>query len=286
MSSDLWIILTGSLVAASAAILGCFLILRRMAMIGDAISHAVLPGIVIAYLLSGSLDSVPMLLGAAAFGVLTSVLIEMITKKAKLQNDAAIGLVFTFLFALGVIMMSAFTGNVHLDTDCVLYGEIMLVPFDRWITSGGIDLGPIKVWTLGAVFLITCIITIIGFKGLSLTTFDPFYAASIGISTAFWHYMLMSLVSLVTVVSFEAVGAILVVAFLVAPAAIAYLLTDDLVRMILIAIGVGILSAFLGYYLASWIDGSIPGAMTTVLGLIFILTLLFSPSRGLIRSRT
>jgi len=282
MSSDFWIILTGSLVAGSAAILGCFLILRRMAMIGDAISHAVLPGIVIAYLISGSLDSIPMLLGAAAFGVLTSVLIEMVTKKAKLQNDAAIGLVFTFLFALGVILMSAFTGNVHLDTDCVLYGEIMLVPFDRLVLESGMDLGPTKVWILGAVFLLTLIIIVIGFKGLSLTTFDPFYATSIGISTAFWHYMLMSLVSLVTVVSFEAVGAILVVAFLVAPAATAYLLTDNLTRMLFISVLIGVLSSILGYFLATWIDGSIPGAMTTVLGFLFILVLLFSPSRGLL----
>lgn len=285
MNADLWIIIVGSLVAASAAILGCFLILRKMAMIGDAISHAVLPGIVIAYLISGSLDSVPMLIGAAGFGVLTSVLIELLSKKAKLQNDAAIGLVFTFLFAVGVIMLSSFAGNIHLDTECVLYGEIMMIPFDRWTLADGTDMGPVKVWILAIVFLLTCLITYIGFRGLSLTTFDPFYAASIGISTAFWHFMLMSLVSVVTVVSFEAVGAILVVAFLVIPASIAYLLTDDLVRMILIAIGMGILSSILGYYLASWIDGNIPGAMTTVLGILFTLTLLFSPSRGLVTKR-
>lgn len=213
MSDAFWIILTGSLVAGTSAILGCFLILRKVSMVGDAISHAVLPGIVIAYLVSESRASFTMLLGAAVLGILATVLIELLSKKGKMQNDAAIGVSFTFLFAVGVILLSAFAGKVDLDQDCVLYGEIAFVSFEQ---LRGI---PYSIYILLPTFLIVLTGVLIGFKGLSVTTFDPAYAASIGISTAFWHYFLMAAVSLTTVVSFESVGAILVVSFLIVPAA-------------------------------------------------------------------
>ncbi len=284
MSFDYQIILTGALVAASCAILGCFLILRKMAMIGDAISHAVLPGIVIAFLISGSRASVPMLLGAASFGVLTTFMIEWLSKKARMQNDAAIGLVFTFLFAVGIIMLTLFADKLDLDAHCVLHGEIAFVPLDQLIING-ISFGPRKAWLLGGVFLFVVSIVIIGYRALFITTFDTAYAVSIGISAVVWHYVLMALVSLVTVVSFEAVGAVLVVAFLVVPAATAYLLTDNLLKMIFIAVTVGILSSFAGYFFAKFIDGSIPGAMSTALGFFFLLSFIFSPKYGLIGKR-
>jgi len=280
-----WIILTGSLVAVTAGLLGCFLILRKMAMVGDAIAHAVLPGIVIAFLISGSRDSVLMLVGAAATGLLTTFIIEYLQKTGKLQSDAAIGLAFTFMFALGVILIAAYAGQIDLDQDCVLHGEIAYVPLEIIITSSGYNLGPTAVWYLGAVFLLVLGLIIFGYKGLMLTTFDPEYAAAIGISTAVWHYVLMAAVSLATVVSFESVGAILVVAFLVAPPAIAYLLTDHLPTMLVISSIAGILAAIGGYFLAAAIDGSIAGAMTVVLGIEFILVFIFSPKYGLVRKR-
>ncbi|MBD1395967.1 metal ABC transporter permease [Pontibacter sp. JH31] len=277
-----WIILTGSLVATCCSLLGCYLILRRMAMVGDAISHAVLPGIVIAFLLTGSRDSVPMLIGAGLLGVLTTFLIEFFHRYARVQADAAIGVTFTWLFAIGIILISVFAGQVDLDQECVLYGEIAYVPLDLWITSGGLSMGPRTVWTLSVVTLLIAFFIIIGYKELFLTTFDPAFAAAIGISTSLWYYLLMTAVSLTTVASFESVGAILVVAFLVAPPATAYLLTDNFKAMLVISVIVGILSSIVGYYLAVWMDGSIAGAIATVTGIAFTLAFLFSPTRGIL----
>jgi len=279
-----WIILTGSLVAVTCGLLGCFLTLRKMAMIGDAIAHAVLPGIVIAFLLSGK-DSLPILIGAASFGLLTTFIIEYLQNTGKLQGDAAIGLTFTFLFAIGVILIAIYADQIDLDQDCVLHGEIAYVPLDTWLTKSGINLGPTPVWILSTVFLLVLAMIIIGYKGLFLTTFDPAYALSIGISTTLWHYLLMGAVSLTTVVSFESVGAVLVVAFLVGPPSIAYLLTDRLPVMLLLSSIAGILASIGGYFLAVWIDGSIAGAMTVVLGIEFLLTFIFAPRYGLLRFR-
>ena len=280
-----WIILTGSFVALSCGLLGVFLILRKMAMVGDAISHAVLPGIVLAYLVSESRDTIPMLLGAAAVGVLTTLLIEWLYSKARLQMDASIGITFTWLFAIGIILISLYTGQVDLDQDCVLYGEIAYVPLDLWILPNGKMLGPGPVWITGGGFLLILGLVIFGFRGFEITTFNPEYAAAIGISTVFWHYLLMSAVSITTVISFESVGAILVVAFLIVPPATAYLLTDKLQHMLWLTALFGVLSAFFGYYLAVAIDGSIAGAMSVVAGIFLTLALLLSPKGGVLRKQ-
>ncbi len=269
-----WIILTGSLVASLCGILGCYLVLRKMAMVGDAISHSVLPGIVLAYLISGTGASLPMLAGAALLGLLATFLIETFHRSGKLQADAAIGLTFTFLFAVGVIMISLFARNAHIDTDCVLYGELVYVPLDIIVTQSGTELGPKAVWVVGSTLCIVTAIVIFGYRGLFLTTFDPGYAASLGISTAFWHYLLMGMVSVASVVSFESVGAILVVAMLIAPAATAYLLTERFKRMLILSVIIGCSGAVGGYFLAVWLDGSIAAAMTVVLGVQFTLAFL------------
>ncbi|MDB5258569.1 MAG: hypothetical protein JWM14_3264 [Chitinophagaceae bacterium] len=263
-----WIILTGILVVASSSILGCFLVLRKMTMVGDAISHAVLPGIVLAYLFSGERNSVLMIIGAAGIGLLTTFLIEFFHKKGNVQEDASIGITFTSFFALGVILISYFAENVDLDQDCVLYGEIAYVSLDP-LLIGNIEYGPKAIWLLSFVFLMVLAVIIPGYRSLSLTTFDPNYAQAIGISVTLWHYVLMSLVSLTTVASFESVGAILVVAFLTVPAATAYLLTEKLKNMILLSILFGVLASVLGYFLADYSNGSIAGAMATASGILF-----------------
>lgn len=281
----IYIILAGSLVAITCGLLGCFLILRKMAMVGDAISHAVLPGIVLAFLISGSRDSVIMLLGAGIIGILTTVLIEFFHKKGNLQADASIGVTFTWLFALGVILISVFANEVDLDQDCVLHGEIAYVPLDLWITESGLILGPRVLYVSGFVFLVILGFIILGYKELYLTTFDPAFATAIGISTVLWHYLLMAAVSLTTVASFESVGAILVVALLIAPPATAYLLTESFPKMLFVTALLGIVVSAAGYYLAVLVDGSIAGAMSSVAGLLFLLAFLFSPSEGLIAKR-
>lgn len=273
------IIVTGAIVAIACGLLGCFLILRKMAMIGDAISHAVLPGIVLAFLFTGSRDSLPMLLGAGTLGLITTFLIEYFHKQGKLQTDASIGVTFTCLFAIGVILISAFAGKVDLDQDCVLYGEIAYVPLDLWITDSGQIMGPRVLYTAAAVLVLLLIFIIVGYKELFLTTFDPGYASAIGISTALWHYLLMGAVSLTTVASFEAVGAILVVALLIAPPATAYLLTENLKKMLFLTAAIGIIISVTGYYVAVWLNGSIAGAMASIAGIIFGIAFLFAANK-------
>lgn len=251
-------------------------------MVGDAISHAVLPGIVIAYLITKSFESIYMVVGASIIGILTTVLIEFLHKKAKVQEDAAIGVTFTWMFSIGVILISVFTRGTDLDQDCVLHGEILNVPFNLWILDNGINLGPVNVWSLGIINLFILGFVFFFFKQLYITTFDAAFASAMGISSSLWNYLLMGAVSFVTVASFESVGAILVVAFIVAPAATAYLLTDDLKKMLIYSSLIGIISSILGYGLASVINADIASSITTVMGLIFCLTLFFAPKHGVL----
>jgi manganese/zinc/iron transport system permease protein len=244
-------------------------------MVGDAISHAVLPGIVIAFFVSGSREPVSMILGAGLLGILTTFLIQFFHSKARLQTDAAIGVTFTWLFALGVILISVFAGQVDLDQDCVLYGEIAYVPIDLWITGSGQIMGPRVIYIMGVVFLLVLSFIAIGYKELFITTFDPSFAAATGVSVTLWHYLLMGAVSFTTVGAFESVGAILVVAFLIVPPATAYLLTDDLKKMLLITAILGLVVSIFGYLLAVWLDGSIAGAMSVIAGLLFGMTFIY-----------
>lgn len=278
--NSFWIMLTGALVAASCGFLGCFLILRRMAMLGDAISHAILPGIVIAFLFSGSRETLPMLIGAAVVGLLTVFFVQLLHQSG-VKSDAAIGVTFTALFSVGVVLVSLYAQQVDLDLDCVLYGEIAYVPWDTW-EWGGMDMGPRAVWAVGGVFLISLLVVGLFFKQFKLCSFDPAMAAAVGIPVVLFHYLLMTLVSLTTVASFESVGAILVVAMLVVPGAAAYLLTDRLHVMLFISMGIGVLCSVFGYMLASWLDSSIAGAMTAVSGVLFLLAFLFSPRHGVV----
>ncbi|QNG60810.1 metal ABC transporter permease [Metabacillus idriensis] len=280
MSYDAWILLTGSLVGVTCAMIGCFLILRRMAMLADAISHSVLLGIVCAYFVSRSLDGVSMFIGAAIVGLLTAFLVQILNAKG-VQSDAAIGVVFTSLFAIGVILLSLFGGNIHLDVDHALMGEITFVPWDT-VSIGSMDLGPKAVWMLGSVFMINLLIIVLFYKEFKISSFDPQMAVAIGIPVLFIHYLQMGMLSITTVASFDSVGAILVVAMLIVPASTAYLLTDRLFHMLIISSFVGILSAVAGYYSATWLNVSIAGAMAAAAGIIFFLTFIFSPTHGLL----
>ncbi|MFY9281624.1 MAG: metal ABC transporter permease [Bacteroidia bacterium] len=267
--NDFYTILTASLVAINCALMGGFLMMRKMVMIGDAISHAVLPGIFMAYYISGSTASLPILAGAAFSGILATLMIEWFTKKARLQSDAAIGVSYTLLFAIGIILISKWGQNADLDQQCVLYGEIEQISFWLQPIAFGIVLPKQTVILLAvAVLLIGAVIW--GYKGLFITTFDPDFALSTGVAVTFWHYFLMSGVSLTTVVSFESVGAILVIAFLSGPPAIAYLLTEDFKKMLILACLVGILCSIGGYYAAKWLDVSVAGAISTFIGLVFM----------------
>ncbi len=270
----IWIIAIASLVGISGAIVGAFLVLRRMSMLGDAISHSVLFGIVAAFLLTSSRSVPVMLIGAGLVGLLTAWLTDFLHRRGQLQEDASIGVVFTWLFALGVILIAAFAGQVDLDQECVLYGEIAFAPFDTWVV-GGQDIGPRAFWILLGVTALNFLMLAVGHRPLKTVAFSPAFAASIGISVTFWHYLLMSMVSLTTVASFDAVGAILVVAMIVVPANTAFMVSKSLKGMLVGAMGVAVASAVLGYFLAAWLNGSIAAAVAMVAGGFFVVTLLF-----------
>lgn len=280
-SAQIEIQLIASLVAIACAIPGTFLVLRKMAMISDAISHSILPGIVVGFFITQDLNSPLLIVLAALTGVITVVLVEYIQKTGLVKEDTAIGLVFPALFSIGVILIAKNANDVHLDVDAVLVGELALAPFDRLIVSG-VDIGPKSLWIIGIILLITITLLIAFFKELKVSTFDKGLAASLGFSPAIIHYGLMTVSSITTVGAFDAVGAILVVALMIAPAATAYLLTTNLKKMLALAMFFGIFSAISGYWLAHLLDASIAGSITTMLGLIFLAVYLFAPSKGVI----
>ncbi|MGE6752343.1 metal ABC transporter permease [Rossellomorea sp. NPDC071047] len=280
MSYELWILLTGSLVGLSCGIVGCFLILRKMSMLADAISHTVLLGLVMAFIVSQSMNGFYMFIGAAVAGLLTTFMVQLLNSSG-IQEDAAIGVVFTSLFAIGVILISLFAKNVHLDVEHALMGEIAFVP---WNTLSLPILGdiPKSVVMLGSVLLLDILIIFLLFKEFKLTSFDPSMAAAIGIPVLAVHYILMGLVSVTTVSAFDSVGAILVVAMLIAPGATAYLLTDRYKVMLLLSGVIGVFDSIIGYYGAKMFDVSISGAMAVAAGLVFFIVWMLSPKYGLV----
>lgn len=277
--TQLEIQLVATVVAVACALPGVFLVLRRMAMMSDAISHTVLLGIVIGFFLTQSLDSPVLVLGAAAVGVLTVSLVELLHRTGLVKEDTAIGLVFPALFSIAVILISRFARGVHLDVDAVLLGELAFAPFER-LTLFGLDM-PRALAVMGGILVINVIFIVLFYKELKLSTFDAGLAATFGLSPALIHYALMALVSVTAVGAFDAVGSILVVALMITPAASAYLLTDDLQRMLVLSALIAVISAVSGYWLARGLNANIAGSMATMTGVIFLGVLLFAPRRGL-----
>ncbi|CAM3350214.1 metal ABC transporter permease [Aequorivita lipolytica] len=280
-SPQIEIQLIAAIVAMACAIPGVFLVLRKMALISDAISHAILPGIVIGFFVTQDLNSPLLILLAALTGVITVVLVEFIQKTGLVKEDTAIGLVFPVLFSIGVILIAKNANDVHLDVDAVLLGELAFAPFDR-LMVGGADWGPKSLWVMGSILLITISLLLLFFKELKVSTFDAGLSSAIGISPVIMHYGLMSISSITVVGAFDAVGAILVVALMIAPAATAYLLTEDLKKMIALSLLFSVVSAIAGYWLANFLDASISGSIATTLGVIFLIVYLFAPKKGLI----
>jgi manganese/zinc/iron transport system permease protein len=279
-STQIEIQLIAAIVAVACALPGVFLVLRRMALMSDAISHTVLLGIVLSFFALETLHSPWLIIGAAAMGVFTVALVELLNNTGLVKQDAAIGLVFPALFSIAVILISRSARGVHLDVDAVLLGELAFAPFDR-LTLLGFDL-PRALVVMGVILGLNILFLVLFYKELKLATFDAGLAATLGFSPVLLHYTLMSLVSITAVGAFDAVGSILVVALMVTPAAAAYLLTDDLRRMLLLSAGIAVVSAIGGYWLARGLNANIAGSMATVTGGVFVLVLLFAPERGLV----
>jgi manganese/zinc/iron transport system permease protein len=266
-------------VAVACALPGAFLVLRRMALVSDAISHVLLFGIVLAYFATRDLASPWLLAGAAATGVLTVALVELLQRTRLVKADAAVGLVFPAMFAAGVLLASMFLRNTHLDVDAVLLGQPELATEARWIVAGQ----PVKpLWVMAGVLVLNLVLVVLCFKELKLTTFDPGLAAALGFRPGLFHYGLMTVVSVTAVAAFDAVGPVLVVAFFVVPAAAAFLLTDRLAVMLVLTGLIGSAGAWAGTRLAFRLDTNIAGTVAVVLGVIFTAVLLIAPGRGLV----
>lgn len=278
------IVLIAVVTAAACALPGAFLVLRRVSMLSDAISHAILPGIVIAFFLTEDLSSPWLILGAALTGVVTAALIEGLSRTRRVRGDAAIGLVFPFLFSIGVILIARYARGVHLDVDAVLLGELAFAPFNRLVV-GGTDLGPKGLWVMGTILVANAALIATFFKELKLSTFDPALAASLGFSPVLIHYVLMGAVSVTAVGAFDAVGSVLVVALIVGPPATAYLLTNRLSRMLWLSAGIGAAAAVIGYAVAYLLDASIAGSMAAAVGFLFAAAYVFAPEQGLVAAR-
>ena len=270
----------GLLVAVACGWIGCYLILQGMALVGDAISHTVLLGIVVAFLFTGQVGGVAMLVGAVITGLITTVLIESLHATSRIKEDAAIGIVFTSLFALGVVLLNTFAGGAHIDTQHILYGNLELVASQRVVSMGGIDV-PTAVCQMAFVAAIVLAMIVAFYKELLVVSFDPQLAASLGLWPRLVRYVMMAVLSLTVVAAFNSVGAILVVAMLIAPAATAYLLTRRLPMMLLLSAVGGAISSLVGYHVAYWLSVSAAGAIVSVACGLFALAFLFAPEQGL-----
>ncbi|MDF3128079.1 metal ABC transporter permease [Kiritimatiellaeota bacterium B1221] len=288
MEMDTWIVLVGVTCAIACALPGCFLVLRKMSMMGDAISHAVLPGLALAFLITGSRSSLPMFIGAAVVGLLTAVFTQWVSQFGNVDRGAAMGIVFTILFALGLILIVQSAEKVDLDASCVLLGNI------EWTPQDLMNIGPLEIpralVVLASVMLLNLLVILFFFKELRIAAFDPELATTTGFNAQVMHYLLMIMVAVTTVASFEAVGSIIVIAMLVVPPCCAWMMTDRLGVMLFLSAVFGALSAVLGHMAAivvpPWFgfddSASTSGMMATVAGLLFMMVWIFDPRRGLL----
>jgi len=289
-----WILLMGFLTSVACGWVGQHLLLRRMALMGDAISHSILPGLATAFLVASFLfgqrsesshaarDSSVMLIGAIGAGWITTLLIGLIHRRSRIKQDAAIGIVFATLFAIGVVLITLFADHVDLDADCVLYGEIGFVPFQETLRAFGLTLGPVPVARMAVVTLLTVLATIFFYKELVISSFDAGLATSLGIHAPTVHLLLMGWLSVVVVSAFESVGAILVIAMLIVPGATAALIVSRLPSLFTLIVLHSAISSVAGLHLALWLDCSIAGAM--VVAGCFLFTLAWA-THALLRAR-
>lgn len=281
MSLELEIQIIAIIVAVACSLPGVFLVLRKMSMMSDAITHTILLGIVIAFFITPSFTSPLLIIGAALMGVFTVILTELLNNTRLVSEDSAIGVVFPLLFSIAIIIISRYAGSVHLDTDAVLLGELAYAPFSR-LYAFGMDWGPKAIYSMGTILILNLLFVVLFFKELKIATFDPNLSAILGFAPGIIHYSLMTLVSITTVGAFESVGSILVIAFMIGPPITAYLITDDLKKLIILSAIIGAVNAIIGYQLSAILDVSIAGTMAVVIGLVFFLVFVFAPERGLI----
>lgn len=269
------------LASLSCSMLGVFLLLRRQSLIGDAISHSVLPGIAAAFLLTGSRNIFPMFIGAGICGLLTAFLSQALNQHCKVDRSAALGIVFTSLFAFGVILMRQAADLVDLDPACVLFGSIEFTDFDR-VELFGLSIPRAPTLLLGLLIVNVCLVVTF-FKEIAMASFDESFSSATGFSASKVHYLLMTLVAATCVASFESVGAVLVVAMFIVPAAIARMCSDRLLNTVLTAMLASILIAIAGYWSAVEFEAPVAAMMSVVGGVLLIAVIFLAPRYGLVR---
>lgn len=281
---ELWTILIAATTAAACALAGSYLVLRREALVSEGLAHAVLPGIVIAFVLTHDRTSPLLILGAAAMGLCMVLLVQLVRRTGIVDRDASLGVVFPALFSIGVLLANAELSDVHFHADCIIDGNLSLAVLDPWVV-GGLDLGPRSLWAMGAALLATVAFVITFFKELQVVTFDPLLAGALGFRPALLHGVWLALVAVVTTAAFETAGSILVVALMIAPPAAAVLWTNDLRRLLLLSVGFGVVAAVAGFYVALGLDVAPAGPMATVAGGLVLVSLTVAPQQGWLARR-
>ncbi len=274
-STFLQVIVIAVLTSITCVLPGIFLVLLGVSLMSDAISHAILLGIILMFMVIPNLHSPLMIIGAGLAGMATVLCTQMLVNTNKLKKDAAIGLVFPLFFSVGVILVSLYAHNVHLDVDMVLLGEIIFAPFNRFIFYG-YDLGPCALWSMGIVCLLNCLLTKLFFKELQLVTFDSVAAHVLGFYPTFVYYGLMLVTSITSVVAFDVVGSIVVVALMITPAATALVISRTLSDMIKNSMLFATVSSISGCLIAYYLDVSVAGCIATCCGLVLVTVLLSS----------
>lgn len=277
MSPNLQIQIIAILVSVASSLVGCFLVLRKMSMITDAITHTILLGIVVGFFITHDLNSPFLVLGAGLTGVLTVYLTEMLKNTNLVSEDSSIGIVFPLLFSIAIILISTKARSVHLDVSCVMLGELAFAPFDSLII-GGINYGAKSIYVMSVVTILNLIFITLFYKELKISTFDPQLSFILGISPVIIHYGLMTMVSITAVSAFQSAGSILVIAFMIGPPSIAYMITDNLKKMIILSSLIGSIASLIGYEFAKILDVSIAGMIATVIGVFFAIAFLISPT--------
>jgi manganese/zinc/iron transport system permease protein len=272
-----WMVLMAFLVTATCGLIGNYLILRRMALVGDAISHSVLPGLAVAYLITDELSLPVMLLGALGAGLLTTVMIEFIHTRSRIKSDAAIGITFCTLFAIGVVLINVFASRVHLDAECVLYGEL------SFLQRGVNEFAPRAVLIMGGVGIVVAALIVLFYKELLVSSFDAMLAASLGFAPKLIHLALMAVLSIVIVSAFESVGAILVIAMLILPGATAQLISTRLSVCLWLSVAHAAMSAVLGLHMGIWLNCSIAAAVVVAGTGLFAVAWVFGPQSALVK---
>ena len=288
-------IMVAVLCAISCGLLGNFLVLRRQALIGDAISHVALPGIVVGFLLTGTISTAPLMLGAMSAAVIAVILIEIIRRVGRVEISAAIGVVFTIMFAGGIVLLEQ-TGasNAHIDTEHALYGNLestLWFGIKTWrdlLTWDGLQAIPRQLATLAATTTVILVLILLFFKELKVVSFDTGLAATLGIPVRTISTMLIVIVAMAAVAAFEAVGSILVIAMFICPAATARMITDNLARQLWLSVGVAVTAGVGGYFLAAfgpqaWNDSnslSAAGMIVVVAGMLQCVAMVAAPKYG------